>query len=542
MKKSCVSIVKRGHVVKSCQTLEKRNSAICYNCNGKGHFAKNCKSELKKEKTPTVACMGLASFVNPGHRNIDRDMWVLDSTCNAHVCNNRLYFESLEPVNADILVGDDKMLIIDSIGKVKCRHGSCNLLFRDVLLNVNSPVNLISVFKLLRSGWVVKELNLKFFGLQKDSFTISASLYECNLWVVDDIEVVASSSCILLTIVNLSLVERHQRFTHQNFDYTRDLLNRLEVKYKRLPKEYKCVECVKGKSSIAPFGKSEFVASEVGELTHADLLLSPTLSLGGSKYALCLKDDFSKYRTVYFLKIKPDSLDCFRDYFTRIRTQTGNNPKRLRMDNGTEEVNADINDLTSSLGMIHELTCPFSPQQNGRIERDMRTLLEAVTTVLIDSKLKQTFWAEALSYVVYTLNRVSKSSIDGKTPFELYYNRDAFDVSSLRKEKRKKFNAKGEEGIFVGYQLHTKGYKVYKPETRTFEVSRNVVFLKNSNESSDDLIDSGQTDKQEEQTEAEGQKERLVGEDFEVVEMEYEYDWDSEPEVEETVSAVSLFN
>lgn len=69
-------------------------------------------------------------------------------------------------------------------------------------------------------------------------------------------------------------------------------MNRLKIDYEKLPKDYKCEDCVKGGMSRLKFENSDFVAKGVGELTNADLLISPALSIGNSKYyALCLKDD-----------------------------------------------------------------------------------------------------------------------------------------------------------------------------------------------------------------------------------------------------------
>ncbi len=101
----------------------------------------------------------------------------------------------------------------------------------------------------------------------------------------------------------------------------------------------------------------------------------------------------------------------------------------------------------------------------------MRTLSEAVTTILVETKMKKRFWAEVMAYVCFTLNRVGKSTIKNKTPYELFYNRDAYDVKTLPafgckcivqipQEKSKKFDPKGDSGIFIGYPPDTKGYKV----------------------------------------------------------------------------------
>lgn len=185
-----------------------------------------------------------------------------------------------------------------------------------------------------------------------------------------------------------------------------------------------------------------------------------------------------------------------------------------------------------SRGIIHELSCPFTPEQNGRVEREMRTLSEAVTTVLVENDLDKKFWAEAMAYVVFTLNRVGKSSVENKTLYELFYNRGVFDIKMLRpfgsrcvvqipNEKRKKFDAKGTDGMFVGYPPDSKGYKVWSDTMKKIITSRNVVFV---NE-----------DKFEEKPQ--NLHSQAESEDTEVVEIDY--DWD-EPDTPEVV--VNLFN
>lgn len=99
----------------------------------------------------------------------------------------------------------------------------------------------------------------------------------------------------------------------------------------------------------------------------------------------------------------------FKNYFNMVETQTGNKFKRVRSNNGSEEINKAINELCSSRGIIHELSCPYIAQQIGRAEREDRILTEAVTTLLIDSRLPKYMWTEALNYSVFTLNCTGKS-------------------------------------------------------------------------------------------------------------------------------------
>lgn len=115
-----------------------------------------------------------------------------------------------------------------------------------------------------------------------------------------------------------------------------------------------------------------------------------------------------------------------------VETQTGNKVKRVQSDNETEEIKKAINELCSSRGILHELSCPYTAQQNGRAERENRILTEAVTALLIDSGLPKYMWAEALNYAVFTLNRTGKSPVAGKSPYEVFYNKEKFDIRLLK--------------------------------------------------------------------------------------------------------------
>ncbi|GJU54398.1 retrovirus-related pol polyprotein from transposon TNT 1-94 [Tanacetum coccineum] len=62
-----------------------------------------------------------------------------------------------------------------------------------------------------------------------------------------------------------------------------------------------------------------------------------------------------------------------------------------------------------------------SPQQNGVAERRNRMLIEAAKTMLADSKLPTTFWAEAINTACYVQNRVLVVKPHNKTPYELFH-------------------------------------------------------------------------------------------------------------------------
>ncbi|GKA07158.1 putative reverse transcriptase domain-containing protein [Tanacetum coccineum] len=78
----------------------------------------------------------------------------------------------------------------------------------------------------------------------------------------------------------------------------------------------------------------------------------------------------------------------------------------IRSDNGTEFKNRDMLEFCGNKGIKQEYSNARTPQQNRVAERMNRTLIEAARTMLADSLLPTTFWAEAISTACYVLNRM----------------------------------------------------------------------------------------------------------------------------------------
>lgn len=204
---------------------------------------------------------------------------------------------------------------------------------------------------------------------------------------------------------------------------------------------------------------------------------------------MLFKDDFSHYRTVYFIKQKSEVAKLIEKYCRNVKSSTSCSVVAIRTDNGREYVNNDVKMFIESHGIQHQRTVSFNPEQNGRAEREIRTLIEAARTMIHSKKLSLKYWAEAVNTAVYVLNRTGPSSIKGKTPYELWFKTKPV-ISHLRcfgsevytyvpKEKRRKWESKAERGIFVGYCDDTKGYRVWFPEQQKIIISRDVVFREN---------------------------------------------------------------
>ncbi|KAJ9545396.1 hypothetical protein OSB04_025103 [Centaurea solstitialis] len=156
----------------------------------------------------------------------------------------------------------------------------------------------------------------------------------------------------------------------------------------------------------------------------------------------------------------------------------------LRSDNGTDFKNADLNSFCESKGIERQYHAPGTPQQNGVAERRNRTLIEAARTMLVDSKLPITFWAEAVNIACYVQNRVLIVKSKGKTPYEFFEKKKPF-IGFLKpfgcpctilntKSQLGKFDSKSEDGFLVGYSSQSKAVRVFNSSSRIIEKSDNV--------------------------------------------------------------------
>ncbi|GKF84833.1 zinc finger, CCHC-type containing protein [Tanacetum coccineum] len=100
-------------------------------------------------------------------------------------------------------------------------------------------------------------------------------------------------------------------------------------------------------------------------------------------------DDASRFCYVYLLHAKDEALDKFRIYKTEVELQQNDLVKTLRTDRGGEYYDPVF---FQSVGIIHETIAPYTPQQNGVVERKNKALKEMVNSMLSYSGLSEGFW------------------------------------------------------------------------------------------------------------------------------------------------------
>ena len=159
--------------------------------------------------------------------------------------------------------------------------------------------------------------------------------------------------------------------------------------------------------------------------------------------------------------------------------------KIFRTDNGSEFFNNACGELFKTHGILHQSSCPYTPQQNGVVERRHRHLLETARAIKFQGNLPSKFWGCCVEAAAYILNRVPSTILKDKSPFEMLYGR-APSLSHLRvigclcyvtvMPRQDKFGARAVKCVFLGYGLYQKGYKVYDLAKEQVFISRDVMF------------------------------------------------------------------
>lgn len=474
---------------------KEKTPGMCNICKKGTHWRRDCpqKSTNSKKKGDDALCCESVSkaLIACG----DKSAWYLDSGATEHMSPKRSLFKNYKRIEKEHPIRIGNGHVIYAVGKgnidVSVFDGKkWNDKFLENVLHVpDLYANLFSQGKVLDKGFIMKS-DKERCEFSKNGHVVTFGIREHSLYkmliqskVGDEIEhaniAVNATKCD-------SLKMWHERFAHQNIAQVKSFLKRNGINFID-QKDFVCEACVFGKAHRLSFAERKEKANACGEVISADVC-GPFEkdSLGGSKYFLLLKDEYSHFRYVFFIKQKSEVTNKVEYCLKQIQKEIGHGIKMFRSDNGTEFINKQMQKFLESEGIKHQRTVAYTPEQNACAEREMRTIVEAARTLLHSNKLPAFLWAEAINSSVYVLNRTGTSSVENKSPYEIWFNKSV-NVNNLKvfgsvvyshipKEKRKKLDKKAIKCIFVGYDECVKGFRVYNPENRTINTVRDVFF------------------------------------------------------------------
>jgi hypothetical protein len=186
---------------------------------------------------------------------------------------------------------------------------------------------------------------------------------------------------------------------------------------------FRCEACNHGK--IHRLGHSSRTVQKEpvylpGECIHTDLQGPYVRSFAGHKYSQIFIDVASRKVWTVQLGKKTDSNEAIRKVLHEARIRSGRRLKYLRADgDGIFGRSANFQSLAQAEGFIHEKPAPYDHQQSALIDRECRSLLEAVNTALYQSGAPSNFWGEAAQHYTFTRNNIPRHEVlkNGKRTF-----------------------------------------------------------------------------------------------------------------------------
>ena len=311
-------------------------------------------------------------------------------------------------------------------------------------------------------------------------------LYEIPVKVFSRRLVADSPKAVALLGKAVKALVWHKRFGHPYEEVMSIMLRNFRQSVSTDSSPMVCSSCLSGKMCRQPFPVKETRASVLFEKVHSDIWgPTPTKSLEGFRYYVSFIDEFSRFLWIFPIVNKSDVFQVFINFHSFVATQFNAPIKCLQTDGGSEYLSTKFKAILASKGIIHFISCPYTPQQNGLAERKHRHLVETAITILTDANIPLQFWNFACNHAAFLINRMPCKTLGMKSPYQLLFHKDPvlhtlkFFGSGvypfLRPYNHNKLQPRSKLCVFLGFAAGYKGVVCYDRGSNKLILSRHVI-------------------------------------------------------------------
>ncbi|KAL0641744.1 hypothetical protein Bca4012_102720 [Brassica carinata] len=424
---------------------------------------------------------------------------IVDSGASHHMISDNSLIKDIEPAQGHVMIANGDRIAITGIGNLKLFNKESRALYMPEFTS-----NLLSVKKCttdLHCNVIFSPNDVKFQDIETSKM-IGKGVTKGELYMLEDLAPISSSICSFSSSSSINNDALwHARLGHPHVRALSLMLPGVMFK------NNDCEACILGKHCKTVFKKSSTIYEKCFDLVHSDVWTAPCLSRENYKYFVTFIDEKSKYTWITLIKTKDRVLEAFKNFQTYVTNQYNAKLKIFRSDNGGEYTSHAFKQHLALHGILHQTSCPYTPQQNGVAERKNRHLMEVARSMMFQTNAPKRFWSDAVQAACYLINRVPTRILEDQSPFEVL-NKTKPSLSHLKVfgcvcyvlvpgEMRNKLEPRSTKAMFVGYSTTQKGYKCFDPESRRVLVSRDVKFIETrgyyEERSWEDLKDLAQT-------------------------------------------------
>ena len=285
--------------------------------------------------------------------------------------------------------------------------------------------NLISIGALDKAGLTTTFGQGKGVTRKPDGTIVLSGKKINGMYLLETVNDAPNTTLALSSISQPTTLEQwHRRFAHCSPMTIKDMASRNLVDGLKISEEEvngKCEDCILGRQTRRPFDGTTEKDMLPLDLVSFDLWgPSRVQSVGGKLYLMIVIDAGTSYKFGAYLSDKSDSttLGVFETFRVKSENMTGRKVRRLHTDGAFDTM--AWKEYGQKHSITHELSAPYSSSQNGLAERAIRTTMDDVRTLLRDSGLSHSYWAEAAAYSIDTRNLIPSRRHPGRIPLESF--------------------------------------------------------------------------------------------------------------------------
>ncbi|KAJ4718835.1 Retrovirus-related Pol polyprotein from transposon TNT 1-94 [Melia azedarach] len=406
----------------------------------------------------------------------DDKIWIIDTRATHHVTGYATWlFDTQEILDCPVGLPNGETIVATQEGSVRL---SDKITLKHVLYVPKLSCNLISVSQLNDDIQCIVQFNSYMCAIQDQTRKlIGTGVRRDGLYYFGEANSVQHVS-VNETTSTMELW--HKRMGHPSEKVVK---LPLLVRNSKGSLNKACEVCFRAKHPRDKFPLSDNKATIIFEKIHCDLWGSYKHSSScGARYFLTLVDDFSCAVWVYLLVDKTEVFRMLMSFIAIIERQFFQNIKVVQSDNGTE-FNC-LCDYFAATGILFQTSCVGTPQQNGRVERKHKHILQVRRALRFQANLPIYFWGEGVLAATHLINRTPSPLLNNKTPYEILFG-NPLSYNAIRtfgclffahnqKTKGDKFASRSRKCVFLGYLFGKNGWKLFDLDTKELFVSRDV--------------------------------------------------------------------
>ena len=429
----------------------------------------------------------------------ENERWLADTGATSHITMCNKYMTNVKAVNVRVVVGDGKEVICKERGDVCVRNKVTNetLLLKNVLYTPTFHKNIISIGTFVRDGKYELGMKHNKMTLTKAGKTETLDFkrdhsdvlyyFQGTRGIYPGGSDILSAEVITTKLTSMDINEAHAKYGHIGEAALRATMKSLGIKMTGVM--YTCEGCALAKAKAKSVPKITMSkATQPGERLCTDISGPYKKSILGNDYWILVVDDYTGKSWSFFVKKKSQLASKIEDLLTKLKTAEYVT-KFLRCDNAGENVSG-LTKLCEKFNIQIEFTAPYTPQQNGIVERKFVTIRQRACAAMFAAKFNDEFqgllWAEAINTNTRITNIVATSN-DVKSADEKFYKKVPMIYDHLMHfgrigwvkigaKKTNKLEEKAIKCVMVGYSHDHAGdtYRMFNPQTRKILNSRNI--------------------------------------------------------------------